>query len=157
LIHISINYKIPDLFTLGFNWLVQTPWTDIENIHCDCMGPEVFTMLFYVKALLDKHCHIVAAEPPLMQHAPNCPNKQVCTEDWQAVWWNGMGQLLPDARNPQLFHEAFEHFQLLEFGWVGGDCKKVMFTQVMSISIPCIYAKKFVDNVHDHLLKELLP
>ncbi|KAI6103999.1 hypothetical protein EDD16DRAFT_1714922 [Pisolithus croceorrhizus] len=157
LIHISINYEIPDLFTLGFNRLVQTPWTDIENIHRDYMGSEVFTTLVYVKALLDEHCRIVAAEPPLMQHAPNCPNKQACTEDWRAVWWNGMGRLLLDARNPQPFDEAFERFRLLEFGRVGSDCKKVMFTQVMSINIPRIHATKFVDNVRDRLLKKLLP
>ncbi|KAI5982690.1 hypothetical protein EDD15DRAFT_2202620 [Pisolithus albus] len=97
LIHIGINYKIPDIFTLGFNQLVPTPWTDIENTHRDFMGSEVFTMLVYVKALLDEHCHIVAAEPPMMRHAPNCLDKKACAEDWWVVWWNSTGQLLLDA------------------------------------------------------------
>ncbi|KAI6047242.1 hypothetical protein EDC04DRAFT_2887050 [Pisolithus marmoratus] len=77
LVHLGINYKIHDLFKLGFDQLVQTPWTDIKNSHHDFMGSDIFTTLVYVKALLDEHCCIVAAEPPVMRHASNCSNKQV--------------------------------------------------------------------------------
>ncbi|KAI5988896.1 hypothetical protein EDC04DRAFT_2588586, partial [Pisolithus marmoratus] len=89
-------------------------------------------------------------------HASNCSDKQACAEDWQAVWWNGMGRLLLDARNPQPFNDAFERFWDLEFGRVGTDCKKAMFTQ-LDINIPQTHATRFVDNVHDRLIKKLIP
>jgi len=91
------------------------------------MGLDVFITLVYLKALLDEHCRIVAAEPPAMQHAPNCQNHEGCAEDWRAVWWNGMGRLLLDARNPQPFDDVFKCFKSLEFGRVADDCKNVMF------------------------------
>ena len=120
------------------------------------MGLDIFITLVYLKALLDEHCRIVAAEPPVMQHAPNCQNHEGCAEDWWAVWWNGMGRLLLDTRNPQPFDDAFKCFKSLEFGQVADDCKNVMFTQVMGINIPHLHAQNFVDSARDHLVKKLI-
>ena len=120
------------------------------------MGYDVFTMLVYVKALLDEQCHIFAAEPPVMQHAANCQDRDGCIEDWRAIWWNGMGRLLLDARNPQPFHDAFNRFQCLEFGRVGEDCKQLMLSQVMGMNVPAYHAQNFINGVRRRLVKKLI-
>jgi len=154
-VYLRTEYKNSELFTLGFDQLVGTPWTSIENAHRNFMGDDVFTTLVYVKALLDEQCCIVAAEPPAMQHTSSCRDCEGCAEDWRAIWWNGMGRLLLDVRNPQPFEEAFQCFQCLEFGRVGEDCKRGMLTQVMAINVPALHVQNFIDNVCGRLIKKL--
>ena len=154
--HLGIEYKIAELFTLGFDKLVVTPWTSIENAHRTFMGHDVFTTLVYVKALLDEQCCIVTAEPPEMQHSCSCRDRVGCAEDWWAIWWNGMGRLLLDARNPQPYKDAFDRFQFLEFGRVSEDCKKVMLTQVMLINVPAVHERNFISSIRTRLIKKLV-
>ena len=63
LVCLGIDYENRELFTLGFDRLIQTPWMGIENRHREFMGLDVFITLVYLKALLDEHCRIVAVEP----------------------------------------------------------------------------------------------
>ena len=116
----------------------------ISNKQRKQMGIEVYIVLVQAKAILDDyHCE-VTERPPMMQHASDCRNHQGCAEDWQSVWWNGMGRLLLDSHNPQPFGEALKCFKCLQFGRVGDTCKDNMFNNVVEINVPSLCSDRFI-------------
>ena len=120
------------------------------------MGLDVYIVLVQAKAVLDDYRHKVAKKPPIMQHASSCQNCQGCTDDWQSVWWNGMGQLLLDSHNPQPFAEALKRFKCLQFGRVGDGCKENMFNTIVEINVLSLRSDRFISEVRDHLMVKLI-
>ena len=72
LISIAIKYQSRELFTTGFNQLIETRLAMISNKQQKQMGIEVYIVLVQAKAILDDYCHEVAERPPMMQHASGC-------------------------------------------------------------------------------------
>ncbi|KAL4081199.1 hypothetical protein J3A83DRAFT_4075553, partial [Scleroderma citrinum] len=114
--------------------------------HCVQMGLDIYATFVYVKACLDEYTHTVTAEPPPIIHAHSCHNHKGCAEDWVVVWWNGMGQLLLNAKNPQPFDNALDCFKHLQFGYVGEDCKRHMFSKIMFVNVPLAHSHHFVTS-----------
>lgn len=136
LIYFGTEYDIPPLLGCGFTQLCEIPLIKIKKCHCLLMRSEVFATYIQVKTCLDKHCHMIAGEPPEMQHSNDCQDLVACSEDWQAIWWNGMGWLLLDARNPHSYDDALECFKSLWFGRVTEACKLYMFDNVIDTDLP---------------------
>ncbi|KIM60738.1 hypothetical protein SCLCIDRAFT_40031, partial [Scleroderma citrinum Foug A] len=113
LIYFGTEYDIPPLLGCGFTRLCEIPLIKIKKRHCLLMRSEVFAAYIQVKTCLDKHRRMVAGEPPEMQHSNDCQDLIACSEDWQAIWWNGMGRLLLDARNLHSYDDALERFKSL--------------------------------------------
>ncbi|KAG2366749.1 hypothetical protein BDR07DRAFT_1273959 [Suillus spraguei] len=87
------------------------------HTHQELMGHEVFLNIVYVQAALDNHCRIIAAEEPkILMHSSDCQDLMGCSEDWHAIWWNGMGWFLLNGRNPQPYGDALKRFKELLFG-----------------------------------------
>ena len=120
------------------------------------MGLDVYAAFIYVKTRLDAYTCTVATEPPIMVHADSCSDHKGCAEDWVTVWWNGMGRLLLDAKNPHPFDEAMDCFKLLQFGRVGEDCKRHMFSDVLLVNIPLAHSHCFVIHVRDCLVQKFI-
>ncbi|KAG2157734.1 uncharacterized protein EDB93DRAFT_1078439, partial [Suillus bovinus] len=98
------------------------------HAHQELMGNEVFLNMVYVQAALDNHFRIVAAEEPrILMHLNDCNDLTGCSEDWHAIWWNGMAHFLLNGRNPQLYGDAVRHFKNMSFGHVSEGCKGIMF------------------------------
>ncbi|KAG2366300.1 hypothetical protein BDR07DRAFT_1274782, partial [Suillus spraguei] len=77
---------------------------------------------------LNHHCWIVAVEElKILMHSSDCQDPTGCSEDWHAIWWNGMGWFLLNGRNPQPYGDALKRFKELSFGRVSEGCKKLMF------------------------------
>ncbi|KAG2048596.1 hypothetical protein BDR06DRAFT_844926, partial [Suillus hirtellus] len=80
------------------------------------MGNKVFLNVIYVQAALDSHHQIVAVEElKILMHLNECQDPTSCNEDRHIIWWNGMGQLLLDGRNPQPYNDTIKHFKELQF------------------------------------------
>ena len=120
------------------------------------MGMDAYAAFIYVKTRLDAYTRTVAAESPPMVHTDSCPDPKGCAEDWVAVWWNGMGRLLLDAKNPHPFDEALDRFRLLQFGRIGEDCKRHMFSNVLLVNIPLAHLHRFVIRVRDRLVQKFI-
>ncbi|KAG2358443.1 hypothetical protein BDR07DRAFT_1247243, partial [Suillus spraguei] len=98
------------------------------HTHQELMGHEVFLNIVYVQAALDHHRRIIAAEEPkILMHSSDCQDPTGCSEDWHAIWWNGMGWFLLNGRNPQPYGDALKRFKELLFGRVSEGCKELMF------------------------------
>ncbi|KAI6149663.1 hypothetical protein BKA82DRAFT_161407, partial [Pisolithus tinctorius] len=130
LIYLGIKYKIQAIFKRGFTRLCKVLLTKIKKPHCVWMGMDTYVAYVYVRSHLDEYIHTVAAEFPPIVHSSSCQDHKGCAEDWAAVWWNGMGQLLLDGRNPWHLDEAIDHFKGLQFGQVSVDCKRHMFSHI---------------------------
>ncbi|KAG2076067.1 hypothetical protein BDR04DRAFT_1069167 [Suillus decipiens] len=128
LINLAIKYHVHSIFPFAFKELVETSITEITCTHWELMGQEVFLNIVYVQAALNHHRQLVAAEEPkILMHSDDCQDPTGCSEDWHAIWWNGMGRFLLDARNPQPYSDAVKCFKELKFGRVSGGCKELMF------------------------------
>ncbi|KAL4063651.1 hypothetical protein V8B97DRAFT_2026289 [Scleroderma yunnanense] len=117
-----------ELFKRGFTWLCDLPLTKIQKSHHVQMGLDIYAAFVYVKAHLDKYTHT----------------------------WNGMGGLLLNAKNPQPFDNALDCFKHLQFGHVGEDCKRHMFSKVMLVNVPLAHSHHFVTSIRDHLVQKLI-
>ncbi|KAH7888174.1 hypothetical protein F5I97DRAFT_1829012 [Phlebopus sp. FC_14] len=104
LIDIARNYHIPKLFHHAFSELMEIPITLITRQDHELMGIPVFITL----------------------HASERQDPISCTNDWHAIWWNGMGRFLLDGRNPQPFDDAIKWFREMNFGRVNEKCKAHM-------------------------------
>ncbi|KAG1775033.1 hypothetical protein EV702DRAFT_973803 [Suillus placidus] len=99
-----------------------------SHTHWELMGHKVFLNIFYVQAALDHHRQIVAAEElEILMHLNDCQDPTGCSEDWHAIWWNGMGWFLLDGRNPQPYSDAIKCLKELSLGQVSEGCKELMF------------------------------
>ncbi|KAI5986434.1 hypothetical protein F5J12DRAFT_787235 [Pisolithus orientalis] len=123
LIYLSIEYKIQAIFKRGFTRLCKVSLTKIKKSHCVQMGMDTYVAYVYVRSHLDEYICTVAAEFPPIVHSSSCQDHKGCAKDWAAVWWNGMGQLLLDGRNPQHLDKAVNHFKGLQFG----QCFETLF------------------------------
>jgi hypothetical protein len=95
------------------------------------IGPRVLQVIAETKEIVEEQKRIVACEPPIIRtHDSSCLNADHCNDDWYAAWWNGMGRLILDGRNPLSFEEAFKRFEILKFGRMGEGCKKEMLKLV---------------------------
>ena len=152
----GIKYGIWELLERGFTRLCKIPVLKVQRTHHIQMGLDVYAAFIYVKTRLDAYTHTVAAEPPIMVHADSCSDHKGCAKDWVAVWWNGMGQLLLDAKNPHPFDKALDRFKLLQFGRVGEDCKRHMFSDVLLVNIPLAHSHCFIIRVRDRLVQKFI-
>ena len=155
LINLATVYKISALFHDAFHQLTELPITQITKEHWELMGIPVFIHLVYVKAVLDGHCHIVAAEEPqISAHADDCQYPKACEEDWHAAWWNGMGRFLLDGRNPQPYRDATKRFKEMSFGQVNEKCKMLIFHTIDEghafNAVDCL-----ITDICDHLVQQL--
>jgi hypothetical protein len=131
LIHLCFKFRISVFFESAFARLVDIPFRELTPDQKELITPAVFYALAEVKESLELHKHIIAAEPPpIINHAPDCPNPKRCSADWYAVWWNGMARFILDGRNPLTYDEAFKRFEILGFGEMGHGCKKDMLALV---------------------------
>ncbi|KAI6144418.1 hypothetical protein BKA82DRAFT_3983102, partial [Pisolithus tinctorius] len=110
-----------------------------------------------VRSHLDEYVRTVAVEAPPIIHAAHCQDHKGCEEDWGAVWWNSMGQLLLNGRSPYSFDDAINLFMKLQFGRVGEDCKRYMFSNIMHINKPLAHSHRFITCVRDHLVQSIIP
>ena len=144
LIQLCYEFKTPVFFESAFSRLVETRFHELTAEHKQMMGPQVFQAVAETKEILDEHKRIIACEPPIITtHARDCHDHNKCNDDWYAVWWNGMGRLILDGRNPLTFDEAFKRFEVLKFGRMSDGCKKDMLRLVkggmgFSHSFTCI-------------------
>ena len=152
LVYFSIEYNIRKLFDCGFIHLCEIPLTQLKELHCLWLRPEILAAYIHVVGHKDEHCCMVAAEPPEMQHCDTCEDLTGCSEDWHAIWWNGMGCLLLDGRKPHTFKAAIDHFKTLRFGWVTEGCKQRMFNSVIDTSIPGAHSSAFVARIRERLV-----
>ena len=157
LIYFGTEYDIPLLLGCRFTRLCEIPLIKIKKRHCLLMRSEVFTAYIQVKTRLDKHCCMVAGEPPEMQHSNDCQDLVACSEDWRAIWWNGMGRLLLDARNPHSYDDALERFKSLQFSRVTEACKLYMFDNVIDTDLPAYHSRIFVTRIKNDLVQKLFP
>ncbi|KAG1768509.1 hypothetical protein EDD22DRAFT_872088 [Suillus occidentalis] len=126
-----------------------------SHTHRELMGHEVFLNIVYVQAALDHHRRMVAAEEPkILMHSNECEDPTGCNEDWHAIWWNGMGRFLLDARNPQPYSEAVKRFKELKFGRVSEGCKELMF-KLLDQGAAFRHAEHFISEAC-HLLVDKL-
>ncbi|KAI6008895.1 hypothetical protein F5J12DRAFT_688222, partial [Pisolithus orientalis] len=112
--------------------------------HCVWMGMDTYLTYVYVRSHLDEYICMVTAEFPPIVHSSSCQDHKGCAEDWAAVWWNGMGQLLLDGKNPWCLDKAIDHFKGLQFGQVGVDCKRHMFSHIMNLNKPLAHSHQFI-------------
>ncbi|KAG2069312.1 hypothetical protein BDR04DRAFT_710620 [Suillus decipiens] len=122
----------------------------------ELMGQEVFLNIIYIQAVLNHHHWLVAAEElKFLMHSDDCQDPTGCSEDWHAIWWNGMGWFLLDARNPQPYSDAVKHFKELKFGWVSGGCKELMFKS-LDQGATFHHAEHFISEASHILVKKLI-
>ena len=157
LIYFSTEYNLPILFNRGFSRLCAIPLAKLKECHCLQLRSDVLAAYIRVMGRLDEHRRMVASEPPEMQHSKACQDLSGCSEDWRIVWWNGMGRLLLDARNPHSYEDAMSRFKTLKFGWVTGACKQNMFDNVIDPSIPSYRSHSLVKHAQDRLYSKLFP
>ena len=157
LIYISTEYNLPMLFDRGFSRLCTIPLAKLKECHCLQLRPDVLAAYIRVMGRLDEHRRMVASEPPEMQHSKACQDLSGCSEDWRIVWWNGMGRLLLDARNPHSYEDAMNRFKTLKFGRVTGACKQNMFDNIIDPSIPSYRSRSLVKHAQDRLFLKLFP
>ncbi|KAF8547669.1 hypothetical protein OG21DRAFT_1424357, partial [Imleria badia] len=140
----------------AFRGLINIPLTQLTKTHHSMIGSDVFKSLALVKAVLDEHCRIIAAEEPrILTHADDCQDPPACKADWHGVWWNGMGQYLLDGRNPQPYDEAVRCFKLeMEFGRMGRGCKEGMF-RLIDEGSAFKHADHFIDKLCNQLVTKL--
>ncbi|KAG6326717.1 hypothetical protein ID866_12372 [Astraeus odoratus] len=128
IMELCIKYNCLALFKPSFKRLVELPYHWFDSEHFVKLGHDVFVGLVLSKAIMDEQRHIIAAEEPkIVEHADDCEDPAACSKDWHAIWWNGMGCFLLDARNPQGYTDAVRRFKGLHFGHVNDGCKKNMF------------------------------
>lgn len=155
LINLAIKYHVRTIFPFAFQQLAETPISEITHAHRELMGHEVFLNIVYVQAALDHHRRMVAAEEPkILMHSSDCQDPTGCNEDWHAIWWNGMGRFLLDARNPQPYSDAVKRFKELKFGRVSEGCKELMF-KLLDQGAAFHHAEHFISEAC-HLLVEKL-
>ncbi|KAL4066458.1 hypothetical protein V8B97DRAFT_2065509, partial [Scleroderma yunnanense] len=142
LISIALKYHIKDIFHYAFNQMVPRYLNQLGDSDFDHLTEPVWKVLLWVKEQLEFHHHIVACEPPEMVHSPNCKNGQECNNDWQQLWWNGMGRFLLDGHNPLPYSEVVEQFQGLCYGGVHLDCWRAMLSLIKAGKAFC----------HEHIL-----
>ena len=119
------------IFRGAFQRLVRLSIREISPIHERLVGPTVFSALVRLWSAIDEHRRIVACEPPIIDaHVLDCADHRRCAADWQAVWWNGMGRLLLDGRNPQSWDMAVELFSAMDFGEMADGCQKAIMELV---------------------------
>jgi hypothetical protein len=128
LISISMEFNTKLFFVHAFEQLVQKSIHDFSDADIEKLTCPVFVAVVRFIGILAEHRRIIACEaPPMLNHAPDCDNPVRCSEDWQTIWWIGMGRPLLDGRNPLTYGEAFKRFQILQFGSVSEGCKLGMF------------------------------
>ena len=157
LIYISTEYNLPMLFDCGFSWLCTIPLAKLKECHCLQLRPDVLAAYICIMGHLDEHRHMVASEPPKMQHSKACQDLSGCSEDWCIIWWNSMGRLLLDARNPHSYEDVMNHFKTLKFGQVTGACKQNMFDNIIDPSIPSYHSRSLIKHTQDRLFLKLFP
>lgn len=155
LVHLGCQFNVSKLFLCGFKYLLAIPMKDIRKEHRYLLGSDVFVALVYGKALLDDHTRFVACEEPeMLTHADDCQDSVGCREDWHAIWWNGMGRFLLDARNPQPFEDAVDRFRELKFGRMSPGCKQMMF-DVLKHGVAFRHADVFITGICNGLVAQL--
>ncbi|KAL4074990.1 hypothetical protein V8B97DRAFT_2103237 [Scleroderma yunnanense] len=103
------------------------------------MRLDIYAAFVYVKACLDEYTCTVTAEPPPIIHAHSCHNHKGCAEDWVAP-----------------FDNALDCFKHLQFGCVGEDCKRHMFSKIMLVNVPLAHSHCFVTSIRDSLVQKLI-
>jgi len=156
LMELAITYRLPNLFRMAFKGLTERSLIQLTKPQRAMIGQDVFMSLALAKTVLDEHCRIVAAEEPrISAHADDCQDPSSCEMDWHCVWWNGMGRLLLDGRNPQPYDDAVKCFKSeVQFGRMGRGCRDMMF-QVLDEGEAFKHADHFVDDLCDRLIKDL--
>ncbi|KAI6031200.1 hypothetical protein PISMIDRAFT_26888 [Pisolithus microcarpus 441] len=142
LIKLGHDFHIPQVFSRGFMNLLKIPLKEISKEHRLLIGEEVFVAFVYAKAMLNKHCRIIACEEPvILSHASDCGNPTACQEDWH-------------AELPQPFSDAIKRFCEMQFGRMGRGCQQLMF-QVLDRGVAFRYADTFVKDVCQGLVHDL--
>ena len=157
LVYLGTEYNIPVLLDRGFTRLCNIPLAKMNALYCSRLHPEVFAAYIYIITTLDQHRRMVAERPPPIKHSNDCGDLVGCTEDWRAVWWNGMGRLLLDAKNPCSYDDAVARFKTLRFGRVTEACKQYMFDNVIDTDVPAGHARTFIKCVKDRLIRKVIP
>lgn len=90
----------------------------------------------------------------ILTHTKDCSIPAMCREDWHTVWWDGMGQFLLDAVNPQIFLDAVMDFWEMQFGHMGVGCQQLMF-QLLDDGVGFWHADIFIADVCQGLVDDL--
>jgi hypothetical protein len=155
LIQLCFEFRTIYFFNSAFSRLVETRLHELTLEHRAMIGPEVMQAVAETKEALEEHRRIVASEPPIIStHSPDCHDHEQCSNDWYAVWWNGMGRFLLDGRNPLSYDEAFRRFEVLKFGRMGDGCKDDMLKLVKD-GLGFAHGYTCVDSVTSRLLNKL--
>jgi hypothetical protein len=156
LVQISMEFNTKLFFVYAFEQLVQKRVYDFSDAEIQRLTYPVFIAVVRFIAILNEHRRIIACEaPPLLNHAPDCENPVRCTEDWQTIWWIGMGRPLLDGRNPLTYGEAFKRFQILQFGAVSEGCKLGMFSligEAQGFMRGYAYTKEYAEDIANKLI-----
>ncbi|KAI6008055.1 hypothetical protein EDC04DRAFT_2661731 [Pisolithus marmoratus] len=127
---IALKYHIKVIFCYAFRRLLPLRVNDLKDSEFKLLSNSVWITLFRVRERLDVHRRVVAMEPPRLVHSVGCEDHRRCLNDWNQVWWNGMGRLLMDGRNPQPFDSAIHQFQSLSYGDMSPECWREMIKLV---------------------------
>lgn len=130
LVRLAREYEMEELIRPAFRMLLDTPLHELNDNDCQMIGWRVYRELTLVKEAITIHRKIVATEAPKLTHSPECRNNELCMQDWEGIWWNGMGRLLMDPYISLSYDEAFRRFQTLEFGEMEVVCKQAALQRV---------------------------
>jgi hypothetical protein len=131
LIKVSLKYREPDLFDVGFKRFARLSPSELMVEHFIDLDVSVILAYVKMKDALVRHRCIVAAEPPAIpEHDKGCTATHHCEVDWRAVWWNGMGRYLLDGRFPLEWEDLFHLFKQLKFGHMHPGCTRRMLVMV---------------------------
>ncbi|KAK7023061.1 hypothetical protein R3P38DRAFT_3317323 [Favolaschia claudopus] len=114
LIQICYRFRTRAFYETAFHYLVAHPIRDLTIEDTQSLGFAVYVALARLKEAHAEHRAILASEEPQFapmgpdgpSHCAGCVDNYACAEDWQRVWWNGMGRCLLDGRNPSSYSES---------------------------------------------------
>jgi hypothetical protein len=132
LVKISLTVRNSSLFEHAFGRLVKLPLHDLSIEHLNNLNSVVLSAALKAQHAIQQHCHIIAAEPPPVNHSKSCPDRSACDADWHAIWWNRIARCLLDGRHLLEWDDAFSLFKTMEFGDMHSECYKGMLKETRS-------------------------
>ena len=157
LISISVEHNIEKLFKYGFQCLVKARLDDLTDKDYSTMDPRIWAAVLKSQSTIQLHCWIVACEPPPTIHAAECPDTESCDFDWVQLWWNTMGRMLLDGRNPKSYKDALRLFEeLTEIGNVSLGCWHLMITKLRG-GLAFIREDEFIEHAAKKWAEQCLP
>jgi hypothetical protein len=90
-LYLARSYRVAEWIHPGFKQLVFTPIKSLTDHDIQYIGHETFVTLTRTKSKVDLHRRACAIKPPLVSHAVECLNEEMCEKAWQSAWWGEPG------------------------------------------------------------------